>query len=681
MKKVPAEIGRALLAAAAAAFSTGAVSFYRGNFATSPLVSFALFGAALWLVLRLIVFRKSRGRRSPAPIAAYFISVVILSFITHRAEPTSVSYLPLGDESGAELSGPLHDALKVKVTGPFRTETRAASRMPLVPGLAFSLAVPKDGVLNLGALAESKGRPVGDVVIEVAIGGQAGVGRRKIGEVATSAEGWSDVSIDLSGFGPGRAGVSLQVASGELGHLKETSLWVSGPRVSTRSGAPNLMLIVIDTLRADHLSCDPAAPRATPNLAKWAARGTWFTRNYSQSSWTLPSIASISTSRMPAETGAVNVSEFKLEDRNLTLAETLSSLGYGTAMVTANRVISAGNGFDQGFDSFVSVKSRLRYSLGNAHRVNRETLDIIERASPPFFVFALYIDPHMPYLAPWSDADYAGVLGQAFFSSAGAMLDNFMSSSITGYRRPAPWSVEANKRLYDGEVRYVDRALGELFEELEKRGLLENLVVVIASDHGEEFAEHGLTGHGTSLFEELIRVPLVVIDFREEGQKVARWDGLTTNLDVAPTLLDLAGFPPAEGMLGKSLRPVMMGQYESRERAAFSELPEILHYGELEEIHRPGLRDSYLRSMVREKKKLISHVNLKDKGVTISAFDLALDPSEVMDLKIDPPPWMSGSREEMELFFGDMPDPHDLPRGEPLDAGTLDLLKTLGYVQ
>ena len=362
----------------------------------------------------------------------------------------------------------------------------------------------------------------------------------------------------------------LRQRSREARELAQTP--VSAP------GIRNVMLVVIDTLRADHLSLYGYSRPTTPNLARIAAQGIRFDNAISASSWTLPSHASILTGLYPHDHHTDG--ELNLSPEYPTLAEVLRNQGFRTAAFSGNAgTFSRDRGFGRGFihfeDSFESLGSSfgqtfygwklearlcelglMRDLLGRptAADVDSHALRWIDQDQRPFFVVVNYYDVHDPYVPPegydhlYTTAKRAG----GHFTEHWQYYEN-----LTAQQRQA--ALDA----YDGAINYVDAQLGRLMRELDKRNLTQNTLVIITSDHGEGFDEHGLMNHGNSLYRELIHVPLVLFapGLLPKGIGVAEPVSTTA---LAPTVLDLLGnqvrspFPMAslKTLWGKSTKPV-----------------------------------------------------------------------------------------------------------------------------
>lgn len=307
-------------------------------------------------------------------------------------------------------------------------------------------------------------------------------------------------------------------------------LLVGGYLLNRTGGRPNLVLIVIDTLRADHLGCYGYTHIGTPHIDDLASRGVRFENATTHSPLTLPSLASIMTSKNPPAHGVHYNEGFYLDPSALTLAEILEGEGYETRAVLGAVVLDSINGISQGFrrynDNFGAfighlpqvaiLESELSYSQRRADEVTDLGLKLVDEmeGENPFFLFLHYFDPHSPYdpPPPYSIED----------------------SEVAGD------PVERIIQKYDGEIAYTDEHIGRFLNGLEKRDLMKNTLVVLTSDHGEGLGEHGERSHGYLTYEGTIRVPLVFsMPGRLPGGET-RGD-LARHVDIVPTVLDLLG--------------------------------------------------------------------------------------------------------------------------------------------
>jgi arylsulfatase A-like enzyme len=320
---------------------------------------------------------------------------------------------------------------------------------------------------------------------------------------------------------------------------------------------PNILLVTIDTVRADHTSVHGYAKATTPFLVELAAQGVRFDRAYATSSWTVPTIASILTSLEPAEHGVTSgfvergrsVDQQVLAHEHLRLPEVLRDAGYTTVGVTANAHLGANFGFDQGFDRYANVGfttgTRLKHEI-------RALAGKLMRAEP-WFLWVHYFDPHGPY----TERDGT----QAFLADEPDLDRELYDRLQTTIRerddvlalglQPGDRAQRYLTALYDGEIRYVDDQIRTLVRDL---GLGQDDMIVVTADHGEEFLDHGDWWHGHTLYEEAVRVPLVL---RLPGNARAGTvvDHPVSLTQVMPTILRVAragGDDPASGLFQSS---------------------------------------------------------------------------------------------------------------------------------
>lgn len=337
------------------------------------------------------------------------------------------------------------------------------------------------------------------------------------------------------------------------------------PLTAEAKGAPNVLLIVLDTVRAWSLGIYGYSRPTTPELNRWMSDGVRFQTALSTAPWTLPSHATMFTGRFPHDLSAGWLSP--LDSEHPTLAELMSARGYATAGLVANTTYcSYESGLARGFSHYedypvtlpqVMFSSSLGKYLAGSRFTRRKLLrisaaDINRRAlswldgrdrDRPFFMFLNYLDAHNPYQPP---APF-----DTLFSDSGAARYIELIRDDTPARLWTPEARRAAVDKYDESLAYLDAELGALFAELKQRGLWDNTVVIVTSDHGEEFGEHNVFFHGNSLFRPALDVPLLV---RYPGT-VPAGRVVTTPVslkDLAATVLDLSA-APGDRLPGRSL--------------------------------------------------------------------------------------------------------------------------------
>lgn len=369
------------------------------------------------------------------------------------------------------------------------------------------------------------------------------------------------------------------LALGGIGWLRIRERRALAGLPAAESGAPNVLLIVLDTVRAFNLSLYGYARPTTPELEKFAARGVRFDAAFSTAPWTLPSHASMLTGRYPHELSADWLSS--LDRRYPTLAERFAARGYATGGFVANvGYLSYEFGLDRGFQHYEDYLIRPREiiqssALGrqldqspsvrrlaatdqhlvrvDAPSINSRFLAWLDGAGPrPFFAFLNFYDAHGPYLPPAPFDRRFGTPRANDLSPLHRFLNHPNQAGL-----PAD-VVRAEMDQYDDALAYLDQELGRLFAELDRRGVLDHTIVLLTADHGEEFGEHGIFDHGNSLYAPSVRVPLLIVaPNRAPAARVVT--APVTLRDLAATLTDLAHLPPSDGFPGRSLARFWLG--------------------------------------------------------------------------------------------------------------------------
>lgn len=327
----------------------------------------------------------------------------------------------------------------------------------------------------------------------------------------------------------------------------------------------NVVVVVVDTLRSDHLGCYGYPRPTSPNLDRLAASAHVFDSAVAQSSWTSPSIASLFTSLYPSAHGVTGFGS-SLADEFITLAEILEQHGLRTAGFSANMAfINPDRGFDQGFETFEVLVRRARPEEKDqklfgkvpaaAEFVTDRALRFLEEAGDgPFFLYLHYIDPHSPYTAPAPYRDAFVAAADTASDGTDRDLFGYGGSIVAGQD-----DVDHLTALYDAEIAYTDAQMGRLFEHLESTGRLDDTIVVVTSDHGEELFDHGGFAHGTTLYREQVQIPLVVRLPGDPG-KGRRAQQTVELVDIGPTILDCLGLEDPRPTPGTSFRSSLRRQ-------------------------------------------------------------------------------------------------------------------------
>ncbi|MBL8898816.1 MAG: sulfatase [Planctomycetes bacterium] len=344
------------------------------------------------------------------------------------------------------------------------------------------------------------------------------------------------------------------------------------PAKPAPSPQPNVLLIYCDTLRKDRVGLYDAEHGQTPEIDRFFEQGVVMDDAISPSSWTLPALTAVFGQRLPSLRLDVRKGDHVVTTETQTLAEALQERGYATGAFTANPLIFGPTGLLRGFEDMISLHhlarreepdrmppmlgrlagflqaryaSDRRYRDRNPELVDRGLDWMEEQRERPFLLWLHFMSPHDPYDPPaevWEDRGYAGRLPRSYFAPSDEGPNEV-------YLRRG-WTVfderdrEHVTRLYDAETRGVDRELGRLFRALEQRGLLENTIVVLLSDHGEELWEHGDFYHGHSVYRELVEVPWLI---RAPQLGSRRVRGPIGTIDLVPTLKEMLDVAPEAG--------------------------------------------------------------------------------------------------------------------------------------
>lgn len=459
-------------------------------------------------------------------------------------------------------------------------------------------------------------------------------------------------------------------------------------RATHRAAGPSVLLITIDTLRADHLSAYGYPRQTSPVLDALARRGALFENALTPTPRTTQAIASMMTSLYP-QTHGIRTLWGSLPRTRVTLAERFRDAGYLTAGFWTTTFLDEKRGLAQGFDTYenTSIESDRaelvtdRAILWLADKVGTRPDPGRRDKRRPFFLWLHYRDPHMPYNPPpeeriFVDRDYRGEFRDAvrFYPSKELMVYNHLGLIDSS-------DVVQAAALYDGEIRYADRQIGRLFKDLDDRGLTEKTLIVVSADHGEGLSEHGyFFDHGDVLYDSSVKVPLILAGPDVPAARIAEQASL---LDVAPTIARLANLPWAGEMEGRDLTTAIAEVAAGRPT---SEPPRVL-FGESGEnllgafnIFRfvEGI-EGKSRSARSDRWKLT--MVPKPGGVRdYMLHDLALDPAESTNVLTEQPLVVEGLTAALDEFLrGAAGARTELGIGD-VDEETQEKLRSMGYL-
>jgi arylsulfatase A-like enzyme len=498
---------------------------------------------------------------------------------------------------------------------------------------------------------------------------------------------WAGIAFFLSRIlnrksEPRRTGSIRMIASAVLavafiaamGILSQITHYRLPGRKPMNANSPNIVMIIADALRPDHLEAYGYARNTSPYLARLADDGTLFSKAYAHGNRTYYTMPALFTSLQHYDHGFLWTPEmiYPLPESRVTIAEMLQEAGYNTVGMMSNVMIKSELQMTQGFDRVeefntehfhLSVYRVLRY-LGFLVKPDRtpDAGQVTDKVVPwldkfqdnPFFLFVHYMDTHHAYTPPkeyermFRSTDN-GTEPMALFKATKKFLSNPKVESFDG---------DELKRLidlYDACVRYVDDEIGRLIEKLQSLSLDRETIVIVTADHGDEFMEHGLLYHNNVLIEELIRVPLIIWS---SGKNYAnrKVDCLVRHIDVMPTVAEWAGVDPPADITGVSLVPLIEGAEDELNLELIAE----------------GAESTCL---ISENWKIL-HVDSTD---SYYLYDLSVDSWGQMDLSQDYPEKLTLLKSKLTEYL-DKARKSDAEERKPMSPDMIKQLKALGYL-
>jgi len=565
-----------------------------------------------------------------------------------------------------------------------RDEYRNSLYVHSPASLKFHVAVPVNGHLRFGMGATTNA----PVSFQVLVSGDPSAVFNK---TVSDPERWEDADVDLSRWGGRTVDLQLKTDSAE----GVVGLWTS-PLLTgvTRQPRLNVLIYTIDTLRADHASVYGYKRDTTPFLSKLGSSGIVFEDCQAQATWTKASIASLMTSLYAFTHGIVRDSD-TIPPGASTLAEQLRSSGYVTASIVSTPFVGRATGLDRGFDHLLEYPVVLREHNEKSERgtdseaLNRLVFHWLDRHyQEPFMLYAHATDPHAPYdppppfdgkFAKASDTigfrhsydllrgthQYGGgvVASPAIAQKAGVEPDRFIRQAID---------------RYDGEILHNDRSLELLVGKLKQLGILENTLLIVISDHGEEFWDHGWTGHGQSVYQELthsllmMRCPV----FFKTPKRISEPVQL---IDVMPTILDALRLKTPDLTEGQSLLPLAQGRkFTRRGLVVASRFAAPAATGLVPE----NSADSF--AIVDSKWKFVYRNHSANAGIKkVELYDRAADRQEANDVSGQHPHEVELQVAALRQWIDAQNKIRDLvghSGSSNLDAPTIQRMRSLGYL-
>lgn len=434
---------------------------------------------------------------------------------------------------------------------------------------------------------------------------------------------------------------------------------------------PSVLLITLDTTRADRLGCYGYDKQTSPNVDRFADRAILYEFAYAASSWTLPSHASLFTGLLAREHGALSASgpnRRPLAESFTTLAELLSAAGYETAAIVSGPALRREFGVAQGFARYDDDFNRFERMHGKrAAVVADRAIEYIDGfGSRPYFLFLNFFDPHAPY---WPPAPFNEGLQQA--TALSKISGDFVERLEAGEKARSVDGLDASERIaldaaragYDAEIRYMDHHVGRVLAAVEDGERARETLVVITGDHGESFGEHYLLSHGAHLYEDNVRVPLIV-RYPGSPRVGSRIDTPVQNHRVFATVLSMIGLPLPDGVRTEGL--------DENDGTILTEVQRdpanVQIFG--------SFFDRDLRAIYDAPYKLIA-----SSDGSLELFDLANDPEELKNLVETKPDTVRDLSERLRDVSARHPPMFEEEGDTALRPETEEALRALGYLQ
>lgn len=554
--------------------------------------------------------------------------------------------------------------------------------------VSFNLTPPKASHLHFAIGVTAKGVPL---TFRVQV---QGAKSDLFSRALTNNEDWVDGDVDLTAYGDRRITLNLITESERAGAV---ALWAN-PLITTGTAArrPNVLVYMIDTLRADHASLYGYSRDTTPFLKKLGGAGVVFEDCQAQATWTKASTASLMTSLYSFTHGIVNDYD-TIPNGASTLSEQLRRAGYVTASIVANPFAGRATGLQRGFDYLLEYPIVLRKRSETGDRgtdsavINKLAFEWLDaHRDEPFFLYAHSTDPHAPYRPPAPfDASFSIPSETAEFDRNYAKLRNerdYGGATVVSRDNCARAGINPDRFIkqavdrYDGEILHNDKSFELLIGKLRQLGVLDNTLVIVLSDHGEEFWDHGWTAHGHSLYQELTHSLFLMWNPKlfPSARRIAEPVQL---IDVMPTVLDVLGLRPPAIIQGQSLVSLARGQKFQRHGTVMSSRfahPAAQATGAVLEnqTNTYALLDAKWKLIYRDRAKVvgINQVELYDRAAdrTEKRNVSAQNSSEVERRMSEVGKWLDAQK-QIRTLLGRGPN-------STLDQKTIEHLRSLGYL-
>jgi len=548
-------------------------------------------------------------------------------------------------------------------------ETRTSLTPPLPSRLTYDVTVPPNPTLHfsIGASALGQGPLAAAVDFVMYVDDPQGADARGPLFFQTlqrhQSNQWVAQSVDLSDWSGQHVSLTFETRSHSEENVPILAAWGDPVLASSTASLdrPNLILISVDCLRPDHLGTYGYQRETSPHIDAFAQDGTVFETAVSTSSWTLPTHMSMLTGLVPSFHGAT---KWEKLDRSVPyLPEILAEHGYETTGVASWVYVSQIYGFERGFDVYRVLKDPVARDV-----VDAAIEQLRAKQGQKHFLFIHLLDPHWPYLPPDSFLERFGPRPR----------DISDLQDLIARAEPPPGQTETDEiiRLYDGEIAFTDQEVGRLFAELKSLGLYQDSLIILTADHGEAFYDHGHWQHSQTLYDEIVRVPMIV-KWPGEGLK-GHLEVQVSQVDIFPTILEAAGVEPPATEAMSLLAIADHERRSSEERAAVSE---VTWRSPKETSMKVSLRTQRFKFIATLAgpvgDDLAVHEMRKEE-----LYDLEADPDERNNIADERQEELASFRNRLRTFLDSARALRSTRQGQDveLDEEVLERLRALGYV-
>jgi len=583
-------------------------------------------------------------------------------------KPSRYFFVDHAEDVAWEL--PLRKGTQLSTSITMADETRRSLVPPIPSRLAFDVEVPVDPVLRFAIGVFTFDKPGLAAAVEFNLYLDAGSGEEEVfaGVLGRARPNlWFDREVDLSQWQGARVRLIFETKQkGETGEAsgerRALALW-GNPVLSSRSDRsehPNVILISIDCLRSDHLGTYGYSRNTTPSIDAFAEDGVVFETAVSTSSWTLPTHMSMLTGLPPSIHGATKTR--MLHESVPYLPVLLAESGYRVDALVSVPALSHEYGFDRGFHSY-----RFYFNPGASNTVDA-AIDLLEKGDgQSHFLFLHLIDVHWPYAPPEEFRER--------FGERPPDISDLLQQILNDVPPSGQVQIDHAVNLYDGEIAYVDRELGRFLDHVKAEGLYDSALIILTADHGEAFYEHGYWKHTQTLYEEMVRVPLIVKWPAESP--TGRVPNLVSQVDVFPTVLGAVGLE-SETAWARDLRRYVDGLGTKRSVVSEVSWKALATRPALFKVAFRNEQFKYVATLEGPALEELDVDGIREEEL----YDLRADPGETVNLVAASVGELRSFRKDLQAYLAEARQLRSTRRGQEVVVDELlrERLEALGYV-